>query len=460
MAGIFETLEIGKKALLAQQAGLQVTGSNIANVNTPGFSRRQIVLEPSTVLSPYPRQKGTGVEVMEIRRIYDRFLSSQIVREKAVLGKLEEESSIFRQIETFFNELEGSGLSQPLQEFFTSLQDLANNPSGRPERIALLQKAEKLVSSFRRLSNNLDQIQKDVNDSIPEPIKEINNILSQIAEINRNIGKIETSGEEAVDLKDQRGQLLEKLSESLDVSFFEKEDGQVTILLAGRSLVDGTTLWQLKTVKNPSNSNFYSIQMEDNSIDVTSLISQGKLKGLFDLRDVVLPDYISRLDKLAYTIVDKFNTQHKIGYGLDGSTGNNFFAPLSTENGAASQIALDSTITGNPDKIAAAQSLSLGDNRNALALADLQNQSLVEGTTPQSFLNSLVADLGIKASDVYTRLDQQQTIVAQLSTQRESISGVSLDEEMANLIKFESAFKGAARLISLVDEMLETVINM
>jgi len=459
MAGMLDTLEIAKKALLAQQAGLQVAGSNIANVNTPGFSRRQIILEPSTTLSSYP-DRGTGVEVGEIRRIYNRFLDAQIVREKSILSKLEEESSMFRQIEAFFNELENSGLGKPLQEFFASLQDLANNPSWRPGRIAFLQKAGELSSSFRRLSANLRQLQQDVNDSIAKSIEEIDDTLDQIAELNKNIAKMEASGEEAAELRDRREQLLEKLSEWFNIEFFEREDGQLTVLLAGRSLVDGATVWQLKLGRDPSDPHFYYVQMEDD-IDVTSSISQGRLKGLLELRDTILQDYINRLDKLAYILVDEFNAQHQVGFGLDGSTGNNFFIPLSTEAGAASKIALDPSIMNNPDKIATARAQNLaGDNRNALALADLQNRSLIEGTNLQGYLNSLVTDLGIKASDVYGRLEQQEAIVAQLSNQRESVSGVSLEEEMLNLIKFGSAFRGAARIISLLDEMLDTLINM
>jgi flagellar hook-associated protein 1 len=459
MSNILGLLDIGRGALLAHQKAISITGHNIANVNTPGYSRQRVNLATSLGLTSASGQMGSGVRVSDIQRIYDQFLGSQINTESYNLGKWEAQKSSLERVEIIFDETTGFGLNQAMGDFWNAWQDLANNPEGHTERQVLVAKSEIMAEAFNKISSDLNQQQNDIDSSIEGAVIEINTIAGQISDLNIKISDIEKSGQSANDLRDERDLLLKELSSMIDISSFEGDDGQVTVLVGnGRPLVQPPYSLSLSTVTNASgHEDVVWVDRDGNSVDITNDISGGKLKGWLEVRDVKIEDYKTRLDDLASSIITEVNNLHTAGFDLNGAAGGAFFTGTS-----ASDIAVDTNIINDVNLIAASGTGAPGDNSNSIAIVNLQNGLLMSGGTAtyDDFYNSLVSDVGIDAQSAQMNYDHQTAMASSLDNYRESISGVSLDEEMVNLVKFQHAYDAAAKLISAVDEMMNTVMNM
>lgn len=461
MSNITGILNVAKGALSTQQRAIDVTGHNIANVNTPGYSRQKATIVTNKPISSPCGPMGTGVQVENIKRIYDRFLGNQINTENSNLGRWEAQKGGLEKAEMVLNESSGYGLSQAMTAFWNAWQDLVNNPSGHTERLVLSAKGEALADTFNRAHSDLKSIQADMDANIEGRVTEINRFTDQIADLNRQIAGIEGNGQNANDLRDKRDLLLNELSYMVDVTTSEASDGSVTVALSsGRTLVQNDRSWDLSAQNNPSG--FPNIAWNDgsgNSVDITHTISGGELKGWVEVRDILIPGYLTNLDELANQIMEAVNSLHVEGFGLDGSTGNEFFNGTS-----ASDMAVSANILDNVDIIAAAGSAAgvPGDNSMAIAISDVQNELTMSGntTTFGDFCHSIIGQLGTDVQEAMTRFDHEAAMVNELSSYRESVSGVSLDEEMLNLIKFQHAYEAAARLITTADELMETVITM
>jgi flagellar hook-associated protein 1 FlgK len=461
MTDLYGILNVAKGALHTKQRAIDVTAHNIANVNTPGYSRQRVNMTTTHPLSSEPGQLGTGVQAAEIQRMYDSFLGIQINTETQSLGKWEAEKDALQQVEMIFDESSGYGLSQALNEFWNAWQDLVNEPSGPTERAVLLAKSETLTTIFNKVSADLKQIQKDMDARIQGSVQEINGIAGRIADLNQQIVQIEAGGQNANDLRDERDLLLTELSSMVDISTSEGSDGKVTVLLGGgRPLVQNETTWDLSNEANASgHQDILWLDGFGGSVNITETISDGALKGCIQVRDVSVPSYSSRLDAIAAGIIQEVNNLHSSGFGLDGTTGNDFFIGTS-----ASDIACHPSVLGDPRLIAAAGSASgvPGDNSIAIAIADLQNDLTMDGNSATfgDYYHSIIAELGGAVQEAAANYDHQSAMVDQLTSARESVSGVSLEEEMVNLIKFQHAYEAAAKLVSTTDELLETVIGM
>ena len=458
---IYGILSTGRTALLTQQKAIDVTGHNIANVNTDGYSRQRVNMETNEPYSSQPGQTGTGVRAAEIQRIYDRFLGAQINNENQNLGNWETQKGVLERVEIIFDESSGYGLNQAMSEFWNAWQDLANNPSDYAGRAALLAKSETMTATFNNICSNLEQIQTDIDTSIMGTVKEINSIAERIAGLNQKIALTEVGGQNANDYRDSRDLLLNELSLMINIDSFENSDGKITVLVAGgRPLVENISSWNLSTQPDVD-SDFQDIAWTDsdgNLVDITDSISGGKLKGWLEARDVTIPDYLSKLDNLAEGIITEVNDLHKAGLGLNDVSvaGRNFFAGTTATN-----MAVDVDDVNN---IAAAGSFDglPGGNSNAIEIANLQNALKMNSDTAtfDDYYNSLVSDVGSGVQKATVNFDHQSSMVTHLDNYRESVSGVSLDEEMVNLIKFQHGYNAAARLISVADELLDRVISM
>ena len=460
-------LNAGRTALVTQQKAIGITSHNIANVNTDGYSRQRVNMATNEPYASQPGQTGTGVKAVEIQRIYDRFLGAQINDENQNLGSWEAQNGILERVEIIFDESSGYGLNQAMSEFWNAWQDLANNPSDYAGRTALLSKSETMTSIFNNIYSNLTQIQKDIDTSTTGTIKEINSISERIAGLNEKIALIEVSGQNANDYRDSRDLLLNDLSFMIDINSFENSDGKVTVLTAGgRPLIENITSWNLSTQANDSDlRDIVWTGSDGNMVDITSDISGGELNGWLEVRDVIIPDYLSKLNDLAEGIITEVNNLHRSGFGPDDvvdddGAGRNFF----TAETSAFNMSVDSGIVNDTKHIAAA---GIGDelpggNSNAIAIANLQNKVTMNGesVTFDDYYNSLVSDVGSMSQKTKVNFDHQSLMVTHLNNYRESVSGVSIDEEMVNLIKFQHGYNAAARLISIADELLDRVINM
>jgi flagellar hook-associated protein 1 FlgK len=461
MTGIFGILDMGKQALLTQQKAIDVTSHNIANVNTPGYSRQRLHMETSEPFSDSPGQIGTGVRAAEIQSVYDRFLSVQINSENESLGEWEAKKEALEKVEMVLDESSGHGLSQAMSDFWNAWQDLANSPSGQTERVSLVDKSQILASTFNNMAANMEQIREGIDTSLVGAVEEINGIAEQISGLNQRIQMAEGDDQNPNDLRDKRDVLLSELSSIIDITSFEGNDGKVTVLVGGgMPLVEGITFRELSTETNAEGlQDILWMDSKGNPENITAMISGGKLGGWLDARDASIPEYLNGLDAMAAGIVQEVNNLHTSGFGLDGSTGNTFF-----DGSSASDIAVNSDVCDDVNMVAAAGAASgvPGDNSKAIAIANLQHELMMNGNTAtfDDYYNSVVADVGFAVQEANMNYDNQSAILDQLNSYRESVSGVSLDEEMVNLIKFQHAYEAAAKLISTVDELLTNLLDM
>ncbi len=558
---IFSALSSAKLGLLAQQLAIEVTGQNIANVETEGYSRQDVTFEANTprhaIKYGSMHQIGTGVRVAGIERAHDQFLFEQIMDEGDLTGSTEVKKEIFEQLEVLFNEGSGRSLNDALSSFFASVHDLATNARGLSERADLVSKAEHLASTFNQTGKQLFTIQRNIDATIETEVAEINSLTTQIGKLNESIHANEPASQyKANDLRDNRDRLVKELSKKIDIQLIEESDNQISLTLKdGTALVLKDRVFKLSTSLNGDNDSFKDVNIEYGSglKNITSTITGGELRGYLDMRDTEVKSALGKMNILSASFIQEFNGIHRAGFGIDRSSGLDFFSPLdvtvdhdvdntgtavvsmtnaspttvsvdefeiaftgsnaftlnnlttnassgtftfttgstfnikdgfavtisgtaiagdkvtfSVSEGAASKMSVSSTITANTKKIAAGTTTN-GDGGNALLMAGLQNKLVFNSVTLSSgsgsytfdeYYNAVVSTIGIESFSAQATLRQQEGIMLQLNSRRESISGVSIDEEMIKMIKFQQAYNASARMISVVDEMLDALNRM
>ncbi len=461
MTDVGGILSVSSNALLIQQKALNVTSHNIANVNTPGYSRQRLQLSTNEPQYTSTGWVGNGVTADSIERIYDRFLGDQINNENQSLGRWDAQKGAVEMVEMIFNESEGYGLSYALSQFWDAWQSLTNNPAGATERQVLVTNSQGLAGKFNQLDADLRQSQEDLDITVKGTVADINRLSEQLADLNHKIVSTEAGVSNANDYRDQREQMLKELSELIDVNTYEDSNGAVNVMVAdGRLLVGDGQYWQLSTQINASGlQDVVWLDRSGSPINITGDIDGGKLKGYLEVRDAIIPADMNSLDALVQTLMTDINTLHQAGFALDGTAGEVFFNGLGAGN-----IQLNPNIAGNLDLIAAAADpLTVpGDNRQAIQIVNLQYQLSMNGNTAtyNDYYSALIRDTGNEVLKADAYYHHQSDMMAQLENRRESISGVSLDEEMINLIKFQNAYSAAAKMISAADEMLKTVLQM
>jgi flagellar hook-associated protein 1 FlgK len=462
-------LNIAQSGLVAQQAALEVTSENISNVNTPGYSKQTPIFETAPTVTTNGLSLGSGVKVSEIQRSYDELLQQQIVNGNSAYGESSTKQTILEQIEPSFNELTSDGLGQAIDDFFSSWQDLSVTPSGTPERQTVLARAQTLVDTFHQMNTTLADAQDNTDNSLTGITTDISDKAKNIASLNNQILQTERLGGNANELRDQRDYLVQEMAKEVGVTYAEQPDGTMTVSLpGGEKLVEGNSSATLGTEKDSGtglNKIMFTPIGGGAAVDVTSTIggtdnSLGEIGGTLQLRDSIIPGYLDKLDDMARQLVTAVNTQHLSGYGLDG-TKNAFFDPAKMTSG---DISLNASLTS--DKIAAAaQSASgTGDNANALAIAKIASDSTIPFTdgdaTFSSYYSSFVSSVGVDTQNAKNTTKQNESFLKQLNTLRDSNSGVSLDEELTNMIKYQRAFQASSKMINAASEMLDTVINL
>ena len=457
MTSIGNIFEIGRSALLTHQQGVNLTSHNISNVNTPGYSRQRLNLETNVPYNAASGGIGTGVKTDGIDRVYDRFITGQINRENQNLGNYEAREAVLGRVEIIFNESSGTGLGQSMSEFWNAWQDLSNAPAGMTERTVLAAKSQTMSAYFRNARESLAGIERDITGSMADTLDEIATLSGQVADLNGKISQIESGGGTAHEFRDQRDLALKALAKLVDIRTFEKEGGMVSVSVGpdGKPLVTDTVVAGEGEPLTLDPASGGVVDADGNPVAV----SGGKLKGLIDTRDTEVKGYIADLDALAETLMARVNEAHRNGTGLDGTTGVDFFSGTS-----AADMDVNPDLVDDVNLIAAAgpgENVP-GGSGNAGTIADLQNALAMNGgrSTFEESYGALVGTVGSAAQSASQGADHQSEMMTQLETYRESISGVSLDEEMINLVQFQNAYQAAAKLITVADELLDTVINM
>lgn len=456
--GLFGMMDIGKGGLFASQKGIDVAGHNIANVNTPGYSRQRAVMATGLPLSATPGQVGTGVTVQEVIRIHDQYIETELRSETSGLGRWEAEKGVLERLEML---VEGYGLDSVMGEFWNAWEDLSNNPAGQAERVVLLSRSEQLAQGIQGLYDDVTTLEEEeMGEMISGTVSEINLLTSEIADLNQTILGTEGNGQNANDSRDRRDALLRDLASLVDINVVEGNDGMVNVFLGGgRALVQSNEAMTLGTETNPVThlTDVIYLGKGDDHIDITAEIEGGKLKGLRP--DSIFGEFLDRLNALAETLITRVNALHSQGYGLDGTTGRAFFSGSS-----AADIAVHQDILDDVNRIAAAGPTDglPGGNSNALAIAGLRNALTMNGGTATFDMeyNSLVSRVGSWAQTAEFYNDQETALVNQAETLRESVSGVQMDEEMVNLLEFQHSYAAAAQYVRMIDKLLEDVIKL
>jgi flagellar hook-associated protein 1 FlgK len=486
--GISSLMDIASSALNAQQAALAVTGENIANVNTPGYSRQQVVMVNGPVVNSNGLSLGTGVEVQTVQRSSDAMLQQQIVSGNSTYQQSLAKQSALEQIQPAFNEVVTDGLGAAVDNFFGAWQELSANPQGTAERQSLLSASQTLTDTFHQMSTNLTGIATSEDNNLTGITADVTSNAKSLAQVNTQILTTQAVGGNTNELLDQRDLLLQHISQEVGITSTLQSDGTATVTLAGgNQLVSGAKYATLYTSPNaatpPTNDILLSglgnpppVGAPASDTNVTATIGGnggtgnnfGEIGGTLQVRDTIVPGYLGKLNEMASNLVSSVNAQQSVGYGMDGpppTTGNNFFDPAGL---TSATIALDPSLTAS--KIAAGYPTaadpiptSAGNNTNALKIAAIQQQSnafSTGGDTFDGFYSSLVSAVGTDTQDAQHAVTQGSASLQQLQALRDSNSAVSLNDELTNLTKYQQAFEGASKVINAATSMLDTVLAM
>jgi flagellar hook-associated protein 1 FlgK len=460
-------LNIGTSALTAAQTALSTTSNNISNINTEGYSRQRAdqVTRPSSYQGDF--YLGAGVAVNGVERIYDNFLASQV----RSYTSQEAQQGSFLSYSNQVDDLLGSselGINDGFDAFFGSIQEVANDPTSISARQVMLTQGELLAGRFNTLDSQLGQLERNIDNDISVAVDDINNLSQGIAELNQAIleAKGSANGANPNDLLDKRDQLINELSEYVSVTTVEQNNGTVNVFVgSGQGLVVGASQVNLSTISDSSfNPPRFNISFGPNQVDITNQVTGGSLGGALQFRSEIIDNTRSELDLLAESVVTAFNNTHSNGFDLDGNAGGNLFDPSATTAADINMVITD------PRAIAASSGTNIGtgNNENALALADLQtDDSLVQVSAgPPPVTRSLADQYGVIVSDVATRTRQaevsqetQQALLQQTKQRFDSVSGVNLDEEAANLIKYQQSYQAASQIIVVSNTIFDSLIN-
>ena len=455
MGTLSGSLAIANQAIEVNQTGLQVTSNNLANVNTPGYSRQVVDLAEQAPFSA-TAGLGGGVTVQQIQSIRDAVLNIRISQELQTQSGLTSLQDQLNPVQTLFNSTSGAGLGSAIDGFFNSLQQLSTNPADGAQRQAVITAAQTMAQTFQQVSTAISQQQAGANQEIVQNVGQANTLLGQIATLNNQIADMQNSGQNTGPLEDQRSNLINTLSGIINFNTSSASNGEVNLTTtSGQSLVVGNTAYSLTLANNGSGmQDVYAA-----GTDITSTISGGSLAGLIQARDQVLPQLSSQLDQLAGSIASSVNTRNQAGFDATGAAGGNLFVPPPAGNvNAAATIALATT---DPNAIAAsANASSPGDNSNLLAMAGLQNQAIVGGQTPDNAYAGIISNIGAVLSGANTQQQASQMVLTQLQNQQSALSGVSTDQESINLTQFQTGYDAAARVVTAIENMTNLALNL
>ena len=561
MPNIYGTLNTAKMSLLTHQIALDVAGQNISNVNNPDFTRQELNLESAFPIQPggSPGMIGTGVRATSIVRNFDQFLESQRLVNKSTTAFWDAKQDFLARLEVVFNESSEEGLNSLFDKFFLAWQNLAFNPRSLTERTDVIAQGRSVASFYSKLNQDMKNLRQDLDTKITSSVTEINRLTTEIVRMNQIIHETEGANVNANDFRDKRDALIRELSQYVDVSVVEDSSNEVSVSLrGGRPLVIGQTAFTLSTQVRPDDAQASSVYWADSAgtqFDITSEIKNGSLAAWIDMRDTEFAGYIDKLDLMAATMIRDINNLHSSGFGLDGSTGQDFFSGLSVgvatnrnntgaatigagtivnpekvnlhkfeitysggnlsivdkttgstvateaytsgadinyfltqgiqvaitgaaQNGdkytlnaaqdASMNMAVAQAVLTDTNKVAAGLTTDQGDGSNALRIAQIQSSNSMNKPNPSAsgtatfaeYYNSLVGQIGVSGKEAMSTYNQQELINFELDNRREQLSGVSLDEEMVNLIRYQHAYQASARLVSVVDELLQTLLGL
>lgn len=489
MGSTFMGLELGKRALFAQRAALNTTGNNISNANTDGYTRQRAEMQATREI-PYPgmsnesgvAQLGTGVEVNKIARLRDDFLDLQFRHQSQDLGYYSARSETYSRIEGLLNEPSEIGIAHAMDQFWQGWQELSKTPDSSATRAVLAQRGVALTESLQYTNDQLNQISTDLDNAIQYDVSQINSLMEQVGAINSQISQLVPHDYQPNQLYDKRDILLDQLSKliNIDVKPSAGGNGMVDVFVSNsaQALVLGVSA---KVVTYPSNGNSNQVSIDDGPAPVGSpnnpiTLASGELLGRIEAYTQIIPNLKNKLTSMENEFIKQVNLLHSssssfnmddIKNGATSGEGLNFFVDANDPNNPpdyskSAKWVINPAILSNLNKIAAATTLNTGDGNNATAIANIKKTILsINGSsaTADDYFQNIIGQLGVDSQQAQRMQNNTQMLVDQVDNQRQSVSGVSLDEEMTNMIRFQQAYNAAARVVTVMDEMLDKLIN-
>ncbi|MCB9623958.1 MAG: flagellar hook-associated protein FlgK [Sandaracinus sp.] len=455
---LFGLLGTGRNGMVAAQGATSVTSHNATNASTPGYTRRAARLEP--VLGP--PEPGAGSRMVGSRRVIDPFVERRMLGALSARGESSARAGALSALDTIFAD-SSSDVGAALDSLRSAFGDLASHPSDPTARESVLSRARGVVDAFGAASDQLAWAREDANTRVEGEVQEVNERLRRIGELGRDIAKAEVAGHEASDLRDLRDQLVREVSERVPVQVLDTADGGISLTLDGAvSLVSADGEVSELSTRRVGADVLVEVSSSGARTDARPFLESGRIGGLLDARDGAIADARGALDQLAADVANAYSDAHAAGFGLDGVGGRDFFTRPGAVDGAARQLSLAAGL--NADTLAAASDAAElpGDNRGALALAGVSDALVADGGT-RTLMDAyagLVGRAGMAVSDAYLRQDAASAAVDQVEALRESVSGVSVDEEMVDLVRFQRGYQAALKVVQTADEMLGELMNL
>jgi len=455
----FFGINIALSSLLAQQRALDVIGHNVANVNTPGYRRQEAVLRTG---EPYPPagasallmggQYGSGVEVEMIRRAQDAYLDLHARTVTQQMAQWESAHAALQEVESIISQTPDANLGALLDRFWTSWQDLSAHPEELSARVDVRQQAITLTEAIRRTVAELRETQAGIDLQLKGKVDDVNRLAAEVASLNTQISAAQAEGKQPNDLLDRRDQDLSELSRLIGITAFATDRGDIIANVGARPLIQGGEWYGIEAATRPDGH--IEVRWQEDGTAVR--IQTGEMAGAINVRDTTVPNYLAQLDTLAQNLISAVNAVHGTGYGMDGSTGVDFFTPGAT----AADIDVSAAVLADARAIAAAAAAdSPGDGSLALQIAQVRDQALIGGLTLNDAFRSLMTEVATTTREAADTVAARQQSLRQVTLRQQSLYGVSLDEEMSNMIVYQHAYEAAARLMATLDEMLGTLIE-
>lgn len=460
-ASLNSILSVAKTGLLSQQLALQVTSHNLANATTEGYSRQRAELVPGTPLQLPEGLLGTGVRVADITRARDQLLDGIYRRESALFHGFQTEYQALATVESVFGEVGVAGLADTLDSFWNAWSDLSNDPTSAAARSVVVGSGQAIVDHFRRVDGALDSFIGQEVDRLRNSVAQVNEVIEQVAGLNAEIAAARAGGNSAPDLEDRRDVLLDQLSSYVPIEVTRRDSGAVGVSVNGISVVEGVTH---RTLNLASAAGVWSVAT---SGGLAVPLSSGRIGGSLEVINDDFTRFRTQLDALAQGLVERVNAIHVNGTNPLGGTGLDFFDDLGDPTTVtAATLSLDAAVLADPLNVAAGSpdgggNYQAGANDIALSLAALRTAA-AGGVLGASSINGayrdLVADVGLTTAAARDAADNHSVLMSSAGERRESVAGVATDEELVKVVQLQAAFAAASRIVTVVDEMYQTLL--
>lgn len=449
---ITKVFDIANRSLAVYRRAMDITSHNIANINNPNFSRQKIIFASDFTDLSSGIVWGNGVKIGDVLRYRDNFIESQSRIMNAKYNDSRRQSELITNIEKFFSEPSDLGLGNIIGKFFNSFSELAASPASNPLRTSVLNAATNLSSKINTLNKSLNDVKDNIKLEFNDKVKSINHLLVQINQINKDIKSQQVKKVSTNDLMDHRDGLLKDLSKLVNINVTTASDNTVSVSIGGSFAVDSYHITEFEMIDD---NGYLSMKMKGGTNSV--ILTDGEMNALSSVYSSKVTSYQQKLDKIVNTIVNEVNKIHKTGYSktIPPQTGLNFF-----EEYKDGVLRINQLLVKDPNLIAISSDGTLGNGDLALKISEIIDKKLIDNSTIMEYYTTLINEIGNDGLLNKNLSEANQLVLDQLEQQKQISSGVSLDEEMTNILQFQRSYEASAKLIKVSDELLRTILEL